>query len=200
MKTKTNLYQRVLQRLMQLSFLLAVTLLAGCDLFDEDDEETPCSGEVVLTARRHDSFSGGNVKIGDPIRYCYSYNLIEQRDFYMSMGTEFDRSDIFIELAGPSLGTDGAHHYYHTITLTSDDELFFEADPENITASFSRLDANKIPMAGDKYVTDFEMISINPETRQISFAIRDSQFVLNNNSKFVFDAYEIVNLVVPENP
>lgn len=188
---KTNLYLRVSQRLMQLSFLLAITLLAGCELFNEEEEEPECEGDVVLISRRHDTI-GSNVTISNPSRNCYAYSLVEQRNLYMNMGTELDVSNIYIELAG--------EHHFHTITLSSQGEYFFEADPQNITASFSRLDANKIPLAGDKYVTDFEMLTIDPETREISFIIRESQFWINNNTKFVFEPYEMINLVVPENP
>lgn len=115
------------------------------------------------------------------------------------MGTELDVSNIYIELNGPSMGTAGAYFYYHTITLTSTGKDFFEAEPSEITASFSRLDANKLPKPGDKYITGFEMLEINPATRQISFSITESEFRTGNYTTFIFEPYEIIDLIVPEN-
>lgn len=179
--------------------LISLTAFAGCDLFStEEDEEPQCEGEVVLVRRLHNSVTTPE-EISDPFRSCYTIALVEQRDLYMNMGTELDASNIYIELAGPPLGSDGAHYYYHTITLTSAGKFFFEASLEDITASFTHLDANKLPVAGDKIITGFEMLKIDPETREISFAITESALRTGNYTRFVYEPYTLTNLVVPEN-
>lgn len=180
--------------------LISLALFSGCDLLStEDDEEPLCEGDVVLVRRLHNSATTPE-KISEPFRSCYTIDLVEQRDLYMSMGTELDVSNIYIELAGPPLGSDGAHHYYHTITLSSAGKYFFEAEAEDITAHFTPLDANKIPVAGDKEITGFEMLKIDPVTRQISFTITQSTLHTGNYTKFVYEPYEMANLIVPENP
>lgn len=197
---KTTLFSKVLRPCITCLFFISSTLFSGCDLLStEDDEEPVCEGDVVLIHRLHNSTTTPE-KVSDPYRECYSYGLIEQRNLYMNMGTVLDVSNIYIELNGPALGTEGAHHYYHTITLTSAGKDFFEAEPAGITASFSTLDANKLPRPGDKYITGFEMLKIDPATRQISFAITESEFRTGNYTTFIFEPYEFINLVVPENP
>src|SRR5690606_27988851 len=101
-----NRPNRHVQHLVWCLTLLIIPIFSGCDvLFGDDDEEDLCTGEVVLTKRLHDS-SVSPEKLGDPLRSCYSIALVEQIDLYMNMGTELDRSSVYIELAGPLLGTE----------------------------------------------------------------------------------------------
>ncbi|HET9055176.1 MAG TPA: hypothetical protein VFM90_13440 [Cyclobacteriaceae bacterium] len=197
---KTTQYPQRIQHFVTVLLLISLIASTGCDLFStEDDEEPLCKGEVVLVRRLHNSVTTPE-KISDPFRSCYTIALVEQRDLYMNMGTVLDVSNIYIELAGPPMGSNGAHFYYHTITLSSAGKYFFEASLEDITVSFTHLDANKLPVAGDKLITGFEMLKIDPETREISFAITESALRTGNYTKFVYEPYAMANLVVPENP
>ncbi len=177
--------------------LLSATSFTGCDLLStEDDEEPACDGEVVIVRRLHTS-TVSPPTISEPFRACYTILLVEQRDYFV-VG-ELSESQIYIELAGPLLGSDGAHHYYHVIRLVARGKYFFESDPAEISASFTSLDANKLPVPGDKVVIDFEMLKIDPEMRQVGFVVRESVLHTSNNTKFVYDAYHIADLTVPEN-
>lgn len=195
---KTQQYPKRLQQFATCFFLISITLFAGCDfLTGEDDEEPVCEGDVVLINRLHNSTTTPKT-VSDPYRKCYTYGLIEQRNMRTITG-DISTSNIYIELNGPSIGS-GAHGDYHTITLTSNGKDFFEAELANITATFSRLNANKIPMSADYEIIDFEMLKMDPTTRQISFAVNESQYYTSNYTWFVYEPYEIINLVVPENP
>lgn len=197
---KTTQYPQRVQHFVTVLLLISLTAFAGCDLLStEDDDEPLCEGEVVLVRRMHNSVTTPE-EISKPFRSCYTIALVEQRDLYMNMGTVLDVSNIYIELAGPSMGSDGAHFYYHTITLSSAGKDFFEASLDEITASFTHLDANKLPVAGDKLITGFEMVKIDPETREISFSITESALRTGNYTRFVYEPYTLTNLVVPENP
>jgi hypothetical protein len=166
---KTQGYANGLQHVVTYFFMLAIIVLMGCDLLStEDEEEPPCQGDVVLINRLHNTVTTPE-KISDPFRECYTYGLIEQRDNYV-VG-ELSESSIHIELNGPVLGTEGARHYYHVITLSAQGKFFFDAELSEITARFTRLDANKLPKPGDKYITGFEMLKIDKANRQISFDI-----------------------------
>lgn len=195
---KNKFQSRFTQCVVYCVLLFSVTLFSGCDLLTvEDDEEPACEGDVALITRFHNIVTGTEV-INDPGRNCYTFGLIEQRNLRTITGA-LEASNIYIELNGNPMGG-GAYDNYVAITLTASGKDFFEASLTEITATFTRLDANKLPAPGDKYIDDFEMVKIDPVTRQISFSIMESRFVTGNYTWFVYEPYEIINLVVPENP
>lgn len=160
--------------------MLCFALFSGCGLFDSEDGDDLCKGNFELNYS-----STVNGAVGGDYRECFDRIEASQHPAPQSKN--------WIDILYVRDGNPGGYFLMRLDSRTGD---FFDAPLNQIDFYFQRLDANKLPLTGDRYHKGFEITKIDKATRQISFKVDEMEHRGEYARIFKYKPVAVTNLTI----